>query len=744
LGLTPEFKKTIIDIEDAVKTQISNNSFNKDKQYNGVYQQQGRMLLDADWNEQVDISKQSSQDSLADVVGSGLPKNSRVKVDSAGAISKGIMYADGKRIELKNKIPLLACIPPVPTTQHVVVYADIFEREVTALEDDSICDPGLYGADTCTRSKNIVQSRWIKKSDFQKLQTTGGSTCTASIESDVSNGLFRLEIHSVSYSEKKVTIKWSFENGAEQHAVNSWPKDFISGNRVYEFFNHETENQYGSLFKGCKLLKPKLIRNISDNPDGLSMVRRWDGYAVLQFNQIAGAVLKQGKLSSEFYNNEITLNESLGRTIGGHINYNASNDILSINLGSILLDLNLDTAQLYVGDYWQIRLREDLHEKGAVVLNNSNPNGYQHHYLALAEKESGKPLVMLKEQKYSFPSLTSIDSTDVAGSVVNTTVAGEIESLKNKDTALGNRVSACEADIETLKEKAKQKQERLALWGRGVVAGMIPKKPKAVVNGKLKLSVEVYGGTIIDGLGGLWIDEMPAPYTVNFSKFFKFKGSSRIAEVLDEKYDISEVVFNKPIDKIKTFSNDPVTIFHILNASADFDISKIAGKEAVFDSNDFFEPESPQSFELPIYICPDGNNKLKLLCPAFIDPSKASDAIFASSKRISYSLANFSSGMLPLTSNGSFAKSGLEKALNVVAADVAEQPWAVGHGTAVGALEPAETESSHADVWAKYSIYPGVLKPNNGQICIGTLIIEGENISISPEGREQISIARSK
>lgn len=722
-----------------MKTQISNNSFNKKKQYNGVYLQQGRMLLDADWNEQVDISKQSSQDSLSDVVGSGLPKKGGVRVNSAGAILKGIMYAGGKRIELKNTIQLLPCLPSLPATQHVVVYADIFEREITALEDDSICDPGLYGADTCTRSKNIVQSRWIKKSDFKKLQSTGGSTCTAGIESDVSNGLFRVEIHSVSYSEKKVTIKWSFENGAEQHAVNSRPKDFISENRVYEFFDTKTENQYGSQFEGCKLLKPKLTRNILDNPDGLSMVRRWDGYAVLQFNQIAGGILKHGKLSSEFYNNEITLDESLGRKIGGHISYNSSEDVLSINLGTLLLDLNLDTAMLYVGDYWQIRLREDLHETGAVVLQDAKPHGYQHHYLALAEKESGKPPAMLTKQSYSFPSLTNIDSTDVAGSVPDTTVAGEIEKLKNKDSSLGNRVSACESDIETLKEKVKQKQERLALWGRGVVAGMIPKKPGAVVRGKLKLSVEDYGGTIIDGLGGLWIDAMAAPYTVNFSKFFRFKSSTMIADVLNEKYDISEVVFNKPIDKIKTFANDPVTIFHILNASADFDISKIAGKEAIFESNDFFEPESLQSFKLPIYICPD-DKKLKLRCPAFIDPSKTSDAIFSSSKRISDSLANFSSGMLPLTSNGRFAKSGLEKALNVVAKDVvADKLRAAEFEIAGGVLELAETESSHAGVWAKYSVYPSVLEPNNGQICIGTLIIEGEDISISPEGREQIS-----
>ena len=40
-----------------MKTQISRDSFNSDKRYSGVYLQQGRMITDADWNEETEISR---------------------------------------------------------------------------------------------------------------------------------------------------------------------------------------------------------------------------------------------------------------------------------------------------------------------------------------------------------------------------------------------------------------------------------------------------------------------------------------------------------------------------------------------------------------------------------------------------------------------------------------------------------------------------------------------------------------
>ena len=53
-----------------MKTEISRDSHQPEKRYSGVYQQQGRMLTDADWNELVEILKERLNDALKDVVGS--------------------------------------------------------------------------------------------------------------------------------------------------------------------------------------------------------------------------------------------------------------------------------------------------------------------------------------------------------------------------------------------------------------------------------------------------------------------------------------------------------------------------------------------------------------------------------------------------------------------------------------------------------------------------------------------------
>ncbi len=63
-----------------MKTEISRNSHQAKKRYSGVYQQQGRMLTDADWNELVDVFKEQLDDALKDVVGT---------VDENGESSRG-------------------------------------------------------------------------------------------------------------------------------------------------------------------------------------------------------------------------------------------------------------------------------------------------------------------------------------------------------------------------------------------------------------------------------------------------------------------------------------------------------------------------------------------------------------------------------------------------------------------------------------------------------------------------------
>src|SRR5258708_20028994 len=54
----------------------SRRSFEREKHYSGVLMQQGRVQLDADWNEQWDIQQHRTRKETIDVIGStGVPKN---------------------------------------------------------------------------------------------------------------------------------------------------------------------------------------------------------------------------------------------------------------------------------------------------------------------------------------------------------------------------------------------------------------------------------------------------------------------------------------------------------------------------------------------------------------------------------------------------------------------------------------------------------------------------------------------
>ncbi|MCX6632972.1 MAG: DUF6519 domain-containing protein, partial [Candidatus Solibacter sp.] len=156
-----------------MKTQISRDSRQARKRYSGVYQQQGRMLTDADWNELVDILKARVDEALGQIVGSGAPKRAKTDgplVPAKDKLAPGDLFADGVYARLRPSADQTGQFsytqqadfpgaPALPAGDYLL-YADVWERPVTALEDDGIRDPGLHGADTCTRTRTMVQVKW--------------------------------------------------------------------------------------------------------------------------------------------------------------------------------------------------------------------------------------------------------------------------------------------------------------------------------------------------------------------------------------------------------------------------------------------------------------------------------------------------------------------------------------------------------------------------------------------------------
>jgi hypothetical protein len=281
-----------------MKTEISRDSHQPEKYYSGVYQKQGRMLTDSDWNELVDILKDHLNDALKDVVGSkegsagGTPRHRALRIvddpTDTFNIQPGHVYADGISARILgvsdiayNDQPYFPS-PPNPAGDYVL-YADVWERTVTHLFDERLRDKGLHGADTCSRKQTIAQIKWSPydagapenpdnnpensaknpvKGDAELSLTLLQKTtdpdpcdpCAAEldVESKTGNYLFRVEVHEVkgdADSATEITLKWSSENGAEQFEALAtsevMPGGFISDKWIYEFFDDTSERHLG-------------------------------------------------------------------------------------------------------------------------------------------------------------------------------------------------------------------------------------------------------------------------------------------------------------------------------------------------------------------------------------------------------------------------------------------------------------------------------------------------------------------
>ncbi|NCC30740.1 MAG: hypothetical protein EOM24_01805, partial [Chloroflexia bacterium] len=164
-----------------MKADYSRIRFNLDKNYSRVLQQQGRVMLDADWNEHVSIQADLDHKRLIDLVGAcGVPDgnanadaNFRITEGASLTdlkIAPGIIYVAGHRVELKeeetySKQPFFPEPPALTEPENSaeqridLVYLCVRERHITYLEDETIREIALGGPDTTTRVQTIWQVR---------------------------------------------------------------------------------------------------------------------------------------------------------------------------------------------------------------------------------------------------------------------------------------------------------------------------------------------------------------------------------------------------------------------------------------------------------------------------------------------------------------------------------------------------------------------------------------------------------
>lgn len=238
-----------------MKSDYSRITFDERKHFSSVRMQQGRVQIDADSNEQIDIVNHRFKTETGDVVGlcgaplhfpafhivsaldqlsaeeQSLPENKTLPEGFASPdflISAGRYYVDGLLCENEKLTsylgqPDLPDAPAIAEAGFYLVYLDVWQRLVTALDDPSIREIALGGPDTATRAKTVWQVKhWFAGDkaancltnfkDFEKLiaQSDGklnvrnkpGQTSTdpcivppGAGYTGLENQLYRIEIH---------------------------------------------------------------------------------------------------------------------------------------------------------------------------------------------------------------------------------------------------------------------------------------------------------------------------------------------------------------------------------------------------------------------------------------------------------------------------------------------------------------------------------------------------------------------
>ena len=149
-------------------------SYDAAQHYDSVVIQQGKALLDSDLNEAQEILSEEIRVDARDFVGAtGTPDNGyevTVTVPTTNfdfEIGPGTMYVGGVRVTRPAKTKYTVqpdWLAPIPPVQGVgvlreLIYLELVEHEVSAVEDSALLEPALGGPDTAQRRRILQRIR---------------------------------------------------------------------------------------------------------------------------------------------------------------------------------------------------------------------------------------------------------------------------------------------------------------------------------------------------------------------------------------------------------------------------------------------------------------------------------------------------------------------------------------------------------------------------------------------------------
>ncbi|MBW4528026.1 MAG: tail fiber domain-containing protein [Phormidium tanganyikae FI6-MK23] len=397
-----------------MKGDFTRSTFQAKKHYSSVRMQQGRLQLDADWNEQADIQAHLLQTLSQDLIGiCGVPKtdsSESFKITPTDdhkdlKIGAGRIYVDGILCELEETTTYQAQasypeaiqidLPDGLKDATYLAYLDVWQRHISAIEDPSIREEALNGVDTATRSQTIAQVK------LQPL--TGSDTPESVIENKkkriakmqakkvsdnniLETHLYRIEIHQRGEVGKS-TFKWSRDNGIVVSEIEAIKENMITisakSNEIWqasqpdqwiEITNETRElaGQPGTLVRLERVFGDRLICDKS---------REFDGFERSLLKDTNPQEAKQQKLKVRRWD----YTSDTDSTSSGGIP--TSQDW--IQLGNEGIQVKFEAESLYeTGDYWLLPTRsiqKSLEWVGDSGDLSKSYEGIRHHYCNLAK-----------------------------------------------------------------------------------------------------------------------------------------------------------------------------------------------------------------------------------------------------------------------------------------------------------------------------------------------------------------------
>ncbi|MGH6840905.1 MAG: DUF6519 domain-containing protein, partial [Methylocella sp.] len=405
-------------------------TFDQLKRYSGVLMQQGRVQLDSDWNEEIDILRRRIRTTALDILGPfGVPFAASPNAFGIGwipgppadlSISPGRLYVDGIQIEAfaednatYNHQPFFPPQspgfppPPLPATGDAVVYLDVWDREITYIEDQELLDVALGGADTAARRQSVWQVRVEPMPDAACGMPVGEAPSAGRLTSraiappapddpcilppasgyrGIENRLYRIEIHNGG-PLGTARFKWSRDNGTIVSAVREIA---VSGTQTTLTVNRIGRDQFLRFRAGDWVTVTDDHRELMGEPGEMALVVDIDEanlQIVLDRALPSGGQRPFGANAAEFAGRHTRM-QRWDQT--GATNTVDSDGLILTAAGpipvedGIEIEFSTDPAggSFRAGDYWLIWARTataQIDEFTAVP-----PRGILHHYMQIA------------------------------------------------------------------------------------------------------------------------------------------------------------------------------------------------------------------------------------------------------------------------------------------------------------------------------------------------------------------------